>query len=110
MKEGVGETSGQTAGSNFERSARAFEKPVRQKNRFSSFGADRLKSAVSPGTASPRWDLVLTCSPTPSFPPRAGYDRPPVFPNFIAEASPASCPQQPKVACANGYPFAKIAG
>src|ERR1700678_4088296 len=69
-KEGVGETSGQTAGSLF-RGACSFEKTVRQKKqvffvRCGSCGP-QFHGAQSPGR-----NLVLTCSPTPSFP--AGAD------------------------------------
>jgi hypothetical protein len=38
-KEGVGETSGQTAGSTFRR-VRSFENRSGRRNKFSSFGAD----------------------------------------------------------------------
>jgi hypothetical protein len=79
-------------------------KPVRQKkrvfftNKFSSFGADRLKSAISSGTASPGWDLVLTCSPTPSLQPeQAAHGRSvPNFQQFLPRPSNAAL-------CLRGY-------
>src|ERR1700740_3548975 len=46
-KEGVGETSGQTAGPSF-RGVRSFENRSGRRNKFSSLGADRW-SAISSG-------------------------------------------------------------
>jgi hypothetical protein len=71
-KEGVGETSGQTAGSNFEEGARADRRPVRQKKQvfFVRCGSLEVRNFIRHCFA--RWDLVLTCSPTPSFPTGAG--------------------------------------
>jgi hypothetical protein len=41
-KEGVGETSGQTAGSNFERALAPFEADPAEETNVSSFGADGI--------------------------------------------------------------------
>jgi hypothetical protein len=60
-KEGVGETSGQTAGSNFHLSK---TDPAEETGFLRSVRG--TSSAISPGP-KPGRDLVLTCSPTPSF-------------------------------------------
>jgi len=47
-----------------------FEGRSGRRNGLSSFGAGRSRSAASPRASRPKgWDLVLTCSPTPSFHP-----------------------------------------
>jgi hypothetical protein len=53
-------------GSNFKRRSR-FQKPVRQKKQafFVRCGSHEVRNFT--GRNSGRWDLVLTCSPTPSF-------------------------------------------
>ena len=48
---------------------RPFENRSGRRNKFSSFGAVLLLkgSAISQAAFGPTWNLVLTCSPTPSF-------------------------------------------
>jgi hypothetical protein len=64
-KEGVGETSGQTAGSTFGRACFPKTGPAEETGFLRS--VRNLCSAISPGP-KPGRNLVLTCSPTPSFP------------------------------------------
>jgi hypothetical protein len=56
---------------------RSFENRSGRRNEFSSFGADPSKVRNFTSALVRQWDLVLTCSPTPSFPrgrvrPKAG--------------------------------------
>jgi hypothetical protein len=67
-KEGVGETSGQTAGSNFKKRSR-FGRAVRQKKQVFFVRCGSLEIRNVTGDLLTWWDLVLTCSPTPSFQP-----------------------------------------
>jgi len=49
------------------RRVRSFENRSGRRNRFSSFGADPMIRNFTGGRKAPTWNLVLTCSPTPSF-------------------------------------------
>jgi len=68
-KEGVGETSGQTAGSNLGIGVRASRRSGRR-NGFFFVRCRSLEVCNFTGRYSGRWDLILTCSPTPSFQPQ----------------------------------------
>jgi hypothetical protein len=61
-------------------------KPVRQKKIFFvRCGWHSIRNVT--GTLA-RWDLILTCSPTPSFPAGAGYARRLIFPDIPGRSTP----------------------
>jgi hypothetical protein len=69
-KEGVGEASGQTAGSNFPKGSLFLKTGPAEETSFLRSVRILQRSAISPAARCFRWNLVLTCSPTPSFPTR----------------------------------------
>jgi hypothetical protein len=68
-KEGVGETSGQTAGSNFAKALALIKAGPAEETRifFARCGSLEVRNFIRHRFAG--WDLVLTCSPTPSLQP-----------------------------------------
>jgi hypothetical protein len=104
-KEGVGETSGQTAGPVFSIELALAKTGSAEERSF-------LHRCGYKGPQFHRrlagWDLVLTCSPTPSF--RARALPPGAFPENLETPVPATAWLHASIRCADGYRFAKRHG